>query len=620
MGARRPEVLHAHPAGSTVAARMQSGSVTPPGSCPACGAPAGDSGDIAPYTDVVCGNCGNTYKARRNFHHFEILGQIGSGGMSRVFRARDTSLQRDVALKILNTPGGAREHRMKQLAREAQITARIAHPNVVRVYSASAEQGDFYIAMELVTGGSLDDRIEEGPIPEAEALGIALAAAEGLRAARAEGLLHRDIKPANILFDGAGTPKIVDFGLGMVEQEGLRSGELWATPYYAPPETLHGEPEDFRSDIYRLGATLFHALTGKPPFDRDTTSLETLKQVKAKPLEWRSASGHLAPETIAVLRRSLQRKPADRYESYEEFIDHLTAAIKALRRGRSHRPWKPKRRKPRRARYTALAAAAAAAAGLSAWAAWREPVEPGNTVPVAGGWITDPEPPTATDDSVAARYLAARDALFGRDFDRARELFAAVAADPAIRQPTLNLARYNAGLAALLAGDEPGSRQWFAEIRTDRSPAPAPGDGELLRFLTRSAGFLEGSAPVPLSHRDDCPNGSVRVIGLLAAGLKNWHVGSLADSLPFLQAFVGAKPPVTAAWIDGYKALAAPFLSDADLATRLPDRSSGTPFSRDHLTRRLQAARETLSRLSVPSGAARDAVETAIRSCEEELR
>ena len=186
-----------------------------------------------PYSKVVCPHCGQTARVRRKFDHFVISKQIGEGGMSRVFESADQLLGRKAALKILNRHYSRDGARMAQFEREAQLTAAVTHPNVVKVYSVGRDQGNFYIAMELVAGGSLDQRIaDKGHLDEREALRVGRAVAEGLRAAYREGLIHRDVKPANILFTEDDTPKIVDFGLALFHERDVDdSGEIWATPY-----------------------------------------------------------------------------------------------------------------------------------------------------------------------------------------------------------------------------------------------------------------------------------------------------------------------------------------------------------------------------------------------------
>jgi serine/threonine protein kinase len=178
----------------------------------------------------------------------------------------------------------AREDERAKLEQEARVTASVNHPHVVRVYSFGEADGQFYLAMELVEKGSLDDLMSvQNRVSEAQVLEIGAQIAQGLEAAAEKGLVHRDVKPGNILFADAHTAKIVDFGLARVlEEEAEARGEIWGTPYYIAPERLNYEPEDFRSDIYSLGGTLFHAIAGRPPFEAESASLVALTHQVAR--------------------------------------------------------------------------------------------------------------------------------------------------------------------------------------------------------------------------------------------------------------------------------------------------------------------------------------------------
>jgi len=211
---------------------------------------------------------------------YELLEVMGRGGMGVVYRALDRGLARSVALKILRKDQ-AQNGFLSELEAEAAVTASINHPHVVKVFTTGTMQGRFFIAMELVDKGTLDQLIElQGRVGEAQALEIASQMAQGLRAAHQHGLIHRDVKPGNILFADAHTAKIVDFGLAIMEEAAKGSDEIWGTPYYVSPERLDQKPEDFRSDIYSLGATIFHALAGRPPFEAENATMVALKHLK----------------------------------------------------------------------------------------------------------------------------------------------------------------------------------------------------------------------------------------------------------------------------------------------------------------------------------------------------
>ena len=211
---------------------------------------------------------------------------------------------------------------------EARITGSIQHPHVVEVYSVGEEHGQFYVVMELVDGGSLDDQIEdEKAVSEMRMLEIGLQVARGLQAALQAGLIHRDIKPGNILFSDPQNAKIVDFGLAqLAAKNAAAEGEIWGTPYYVAPERLTGQPEDFRGDLYSLGATLFHAVAGRPTFATETQSAAELKELKANPPKLQEVAPEVSGETAAVIDKMLRPDPAERQPSYKVLIDELSAA------------------------------------------------------------------------------------------------------------------------------------------------------------------------------------------------------------------------------------------------------------------------------------------------------
>jgi serine/threonine protein kinase len=198
------------------------------------------------------------------------------------------------------------------LKKEASITASINHPNVVKVYTVGQDRGLVYIVMELVDKGSLDDLMTlQGRVAEAQVLEIGIGIAKGLNAALQKGLIHRDIKPGNILFADAHTAKIVDFGLAVLQEHASTvAGEVWGTPYYVAPEKLDNQPEDFRSDMYSLGGTLFHALAGRPPFEAETASMVALKHIKSQVVSLQAFAPDVSSSTAYVINKTLAKEPA----------------------------------------------------------------------------------------------------------------------------------------------------------------------------------------------------------------------------------------------------------------------------------------------------------------------
>src|SRR4051794_27950741 len=216
---------------------------------------------------------------------YEITAQIGEGGMGQVFRATDTKLKRQVAIKIL-PPSFATDHdRLARFQREAEVLASLNHPNIAAIYGLEEGGGTTALVMELVDGEDLSERISDGPIPIAEALAIAKQIAEALEAAHEQGIIHRDLKPANIKVREDGTVKVLDFGLAKaLEPASAQSaaltnsptitspammtgvGVLLGTAAYMSPEQAKGKPTDKRSDIWAFGCVLYEMLTGTRPF------------------------------------------------------------------------------------------------------------------------------------------------------------------------------------------------------------------------------------------------------------------------------------------------------------------------------------------------------------------
>ncbi|MBC8423638.1 serine/threonine protein kinase [bacterium] len=215
--------------------------------------------------------------------HYEIKDRIGKGGMGEVFRARDTKLGRDVALKILPTELSGDPEREARFQREARALASLQHANVASVYGFEEVDGVRFLVMELVTGAELTERMEKGPIPVDETLGIARQLAAGLEAAHESGIVHRDLKPANVMESAEGEIKILDFGLAQAwfgdnpdQQDSASSptltaamtqvGAILGTAAYMSPEQARGGRVDRRADIWAFGVILFEMLTGKRLF------------------------------------------------------------------------------------------------------------------------------------------------------------------------------------------------------------------------------------------------------------------------------------------------------------------------------------------------------------------
>ncbi|MGE5208592.1 MAG: serine/threonine-protein kinase [Alphaproteobacteria bacterium] len=272
---------------------------------------------------------------QRSFDHFVVVETLGVGGMGTVYKARDTHLDRYVALKLLRKDTGAEEEQRVRLQEEARVAASVNHPNVVQIFSMGTDHGRFYVVMELIDHGSLDDLIEsQGRLPEQQVLDVGIQIARGLRAAYRKGLIHRDVKPANILFVDEQAAKIGDFGLAAFATWNplrVQSDQvIWGTPPYVAPERLTNEREDVRSDIYSLGATLFHAVAGRPPIDSSTSSAVELRELKQHPLDLRTVAPEVSASTARVLQRMIAPEPAQRFPSYDDLLTEFDAARRQL--------------------------------------------------------------------------------------------------------------------------------------------------------------------------------------------------------------------------------------------------------------------------------------------------
>ena len=238
--------------------------------------------DVGPFTRVACPTCGAEVRVKAEMGPYRLLRLIAHGGMSVIYAAHDTTLDREIAVKVLNEEYSADEKREAAFKKEARLTATVSHPNIVDVYTVGRAYGRYFIAMELVPGESLEERMSDfGALPEDAVVRLALQVVDGLRSAQSAGLLHRDIKPGNILIAEDGTAKLVDFGLSLLTESGIvQAEEIWATPTYVAPEVLEQSGEDHRADIYALGSTLYHALSGCRPIELNEVSNKAARKAK----------------------------------------------------------------------------------------------------------------------------------------------------------------------------------------------------------------------------------------------------------------------------------------------------------------------------------------------------
>ncbi len=264
---------------------------------------------------------------------YQVVKKIGSGSMGNVYQCHDQTLGRQVAVKVLKPQFAVDEHYRRRFRREAQAVASLSHPCVVQVYSIHEEvsnpQDSAFIVMEFVDGRSADEFLaENGPVPVELAAAWVRDAASGLREAAAKAIIHRDVKPSNILVTPAGRAKIVDFGLAKelgaknsLTQEGIVLG----TPHYISPEQGRGRTLDHRADIYSLGATFYHLITGRPPFDGDSQISVIVAHVNESPVAPHIERPEISESVTRVVFRMMAKTPDDRYASYDDLIEDVEA-------------------------------------------------------------------------------------------------------------------------------------------------------------------------------------------------------------------------------------------------------------------------------------------------------
>jgi predicted Ser/Thr protein kinase len=266
--------------------------------------------------------------------HYRIDRMLGAGGMGEVYLATDLALDRHVAIKVLPDDVSRDATRRERLVREARAQARISHSNVAHIYFVGEEGGRLFFAMEYVAGQTLAERIAAGPVGVDQALEWIRAAALGLREAQRQGITHRDIKPSNLMLDAHGVLKILDFGLaadggGVEPADGPVAQTSFAgTPLYMAPEQARGDAIDARADIYALGATLYHLVSGKPPFAADSAEeLRSLHETAARPTLPRRGQPRTQIGAIDELcARMMAPRVEDRFASYDELLRAIELA------------------------------------------------------------------------------------------------------------------------------------------------------------------------------------------------------------------------------------------------------------------------------------------------------
>jgi len=263
---------------------------------------------------------------------YEILGMLGEAAQGRVWRARQLSTRRQVALKVPRSDLLRSRKAMARFAREIELAARLNHPNIARIYGSGLCDGLYYYAMELIEGAPLDQYAQQHELSVRQTMELMLAVCEAIQHAHQNGVIHRDLKPSNILVDQDGKPRVVDFGLARTVLDGSTfqtlstDGEVTGTPAYMSPEQAAGQQGrlDTRTDVYSLGVVLYELLTGDFPYDVTTSTLQTLQNIReSEPISPSKFVRHLDRDIQAIVLKALAKEPDERYQSAAELVSDI---------------------------------------------------------------------------------------------------------------------------------------------------------------------------------------------------------------------------------------------------------------------------------------------------------
>jgi WD40 repeat protein len=267
---------------------------------------------------------------------YEVVAPIGAGGMGEVYRAKDTRLNRDVAIKVLPTAFADNPDRRARFEREAQAVAALSHPNVIAIFDTGAHDGHLYVVMELLAGGTLRERLNSGPLSVRKAVDVAVQIARGLGAAHGQGLVHRDLKPENIFLTDDGQVKILDFGLARQTSSVVHSGAtetmaatdpgtVMGTVGYMAPEQVRGHAVDARADLFAFGAVLYEMVYGQRAFQRDTAADTMTAILTHDPPDVAGSRPDLSPALDRIIRHCLEKNANERFQSARDVAFALEA-------------------------------------------------------------------------------------------------------------------------------------------------------------------------------------------------------------------------------------------------------------------------------------------------------
>ena len=296
--------------------------------CPHCRQTV-DLTKAPPLEPLPCPHCDRTMPAPAKYGSMLILRKLNEGARSTIYEGQDRVLGKNIALKVMKVREGDAAAR-QEVIDEARSLMMLNHPNIVKVHAIDTHTGTQpCFIMELMEGGSLKDTMDrQGQIDQMLAMQVAKDVTRGLSGAAKHGLFHLDVKPANIMFDAKGKAKLLDFGYALFGIDTMVArGEIPGTPYYVSPELVEQSPPDIRCDMYSLGCTLYHGLTGEPPFTGESVKHIIVARLRDWSPDIREKRTDLNPKVAAFINRLMEPDPADRFMNHEEM---LTAAREAI--------------------------------------------------------------------------------------------------------------------------------------------------------------------------------------------------------------------------------------------------------------------------------------------------
>ena len=496
--------------------------------------------------------------------------------MSVIFIGWDTTLNRRVAIKVLNEEYCNDETRIQAFENEARLTAKVSHTNVVKIFAVDRAHGRFYLVMELLDGRSFEQIMgDRGALPEDEVLEIAIQIASGLKAAKRAGIIHRDVKPGNIHIAPEGRASLLDFGLALITQDGrAQAKEAWATPYYVPPEALERDIEDFRSDIYAFGATLYHGLAGCPPFESGTNSISSLCKAKKAIPKLCKVAPWISRNTGEIIDRMMAFNPDHRWSSYSKVMRALEQAQLTMSKDFSP-PTHIQTRIKRRRKKTIFSIISTVALilvsiGLATW----QPSIKIIVEPKAGSGSNNAQnekpklfnPNGENRPSLEKRWAEARQLTKSGNYEKASERFLSISRDPTVSGMEQVWTSLEASIANSLAGKPGAARRLISKSLSDLNAlSEQHSQQERYRELCQ---LLERIEPPTTHNLPDEPKTITDWMGTFAVALKLWEQSKWEEALPLLANVRGAELPDELSWFVIYQNIADVYLRDGQILAR----------------------------------------------------